>query len=222
MWLGQGADIEFHTWYSRVDARPDLAAGESAVDRILDYPDFIVIDVDPYIYSGNEKPGDEPEFNRAAFDKACEVSLWLKELLDGLSLNAFVKTSGKTGLHLYVPIVRNLEYRAARRAAETIGQFLLQRHPGEITMEWATEKRKGKVFIDYAQNVRGKTLASVCSPRPNDEAGVSFPLRWDEVGKVYPTDFTVLSVPELLKERGDSWARILDAKKDLSQALGIK
>jgi bifunctional non-homologous end joining protein LigD len=137
-------------------------------------------------------------------------------------LNAFVKTSGKTGLHLYVPIVRNLEYRAVRRAAETIGQFLLQRHPREITMEWATEKRKGKIFIDYAQNVRGKTLASVYSPRPNDEAGVSFPLRWNELGKVYPTEFTILSVPDLLKERGDSWAGIMDAKKDLSRALGIK
>ena len=222
VWLGQAADIEFHTWYSRADARPDMTGKESTVDRILDYPDFIVLDVDPYIYSGNEKPGDEPELNRTAFEKSCEVALWLKEILDGLSLNAFVKTSGKTGLHLYIPIVRNLEYRAARKAAETIGQFLLQRHPREITMEWATEKRKGKVFIDYAQNVRGKTLASVYSPRPNDEAGVSFPLRWDEVGKVYPTDFTVLSVPELLKERGDSWARILDAKKDLSQALGIR
>jgi bifunctional non-homologous end joining protein LigD len=222
MWLGQSADIEFHTWYSRVDPEPDFGREERDVDRLLDYPDFIVLDIDPYIYSGKERAGDEPEFNRAGFDKACEVALWLKEVLDGLSLNAFVKTSGKTGLHLYLPIVRNLDYSAARRAAETIGQFLMQRHLADITMEWAVEKRSGKVFIDYAQNVRGKTLASVYSPRPNDEAAVSFPLGWDQLGKVYPTDFTILTVPGLLKERGDAWSGILNAKRDLSEALGMK
>ena len=222
MWLGQSADIEFHTWYSRVDPEPDFGREERDVDRLLDYPDFIVLDIDPYIYSGKESAGDEPEFNRAGFDKACQVALWLKEVLDSLSLNAFVKTSGKTGLHLYLPIVRNLEYSAARRAAETIGQFLMERHRADITMEWAVEKRTGKVFIDYAQNVRGKTLASVYSPRPNDEAAVSFPLGWDQLGKVYPTDYTILTVPGLLKERGDVWSGILNAKRDLSETLGIK
>jgi bifunctional non-homologous end joining protein LigD len=220
IWLGQTADIEFHTWYSRVAGMPDIPVSGQDVDRILDYPDFIVFDVDPYIYSGKEAPGEEPEFNRKAFDRTSEVALWLKEVLDTLSLAAFIKTSGKTGLHIYVPIVRKLEYRAVRKAAETIGRYVMQRHPADVTMDWAVEKRSGKVFIDYNQNVRGKTLASVYSPRPNPEAGVSFPLRWEEVGKVYPSDFTVLTVPALLEARGDLWKGILESARDLEKQFG--
>ena len=77
------------------------------------------------------------------------------------------------------------------------------------------EKRAGKIFSDYNQNVRGKTLASIYSPRPSPEASVSLPLRWDELGKVYPTDFTILTVPERLAKVGDLWANILEAKVDL-------
>ncbi len=219
MWLGQVADIEFHTWYSRTGRDPEMNDRAAGAGAPLDYPDFIVFDLDPYIYSGKEKAGDEPELNRAAFNRVCEVASWLKEVLDGLSLTAFVKTSGKTGLHVYLPVVRNLEFGSARRAAETIGQFLMQRHPRDITMEWATEKRTGKVFIDYAQNVRGKTLASIYSPRPAPGAPVSFPLRWEELGSVYPGDFTMLTVPGLLAERGDLWKDILGAKRDLGDLL---
>jgi len=221
MWLGQAADIEFHTWYSRVSPDTDFREKDVDVDRLLDFPDFIVLDIDPYIYSGKEKTGDEPEYNRAAFEKACEVAGWLKKVLDSLSLNAFIKTSGKTGLHVYISIMRNLEYKETRQAAGTIGQFLIQQHPNEITMDWSVEKRRGKIFIDYAQNVRGKTLASVYSPRPNEEATVSFPLRWDELGSNYPTDFSIFTVPDLLKETGDAWEGILDARKDLANTLGI-
>ena len=166
LWLGQLANIEFHTWFSRISAGPDMAEGQST-DYLLDYPDFIIFDLDPYIYSGQEPSGAEPELNRAGFARACEVASWLKETLDELDLNAFVKTSGKTGLHVYVPITRRLNYKAVRSAAEIIGKFLVQRHPREITTEWAQEKRTGKVFMDYGQNVRGKTLASVYSPRPD-------------------------------------------------------
>jgi bifunctional non-homologous end joining protein LigD len=88
-------------------------------------------------------------------------------------------------------------------------------------MEWAVEKRKGKVFFDHNQNVRGKTLASVYSPRPLPEAAVSMPLRWDELGDVYPADFTILSAPDLIAGRGDLWAGILDAKHDLQRLLDL-
>jgi bifunctional non-homologous end joining protein LigD len=118
----------------------------------------------------------EPELNRAGFAKACEVALWLKETLNELHLNAFVKTSGKTGIHIYVPITRRLNYKAVRSAAETAGKFLLQRHPREITTKWAQEKRQGKVFIDFGQNVRGKTLACAYSPHPTPDAAISTPL----------------------------------------------
>ena len=77
------------------------------------------------------------------------------------------------------------------------------------------EKRAGKVFLDYNQNVRGKTLASIYSPRPSPQASVSIPLKWDELGKVYPTDFTILNVPERLSKVGDLWANIMKYKIDI-------
>jgi bifunctional non-homologous end joining protein LigD len=220
LWLGQLANLEFHTWFSRISVEPDMQQSKAETNYLLDYPDFIIFDLDPYLYSGREPPVAEPELSRAGFAKVTEVALWLKEVLDELSLNAFIKTSGKTGLHVYVPIVRNLDYKAVRSAAETIGKFLLQRHPAEITMEWKQQKRAGKVFVDHNQNVRGKTLASAYSPRPDKEATLSTPLRWEELGKVYPTDFSLLTLPDRLKETGDLWANILSAKRNLKELLG--
>jgi len=221
IWLAQVANMEFHSWFSRATATPDMSKGKST-DYYLDYPDFIIFDLDPYIYSGKEKRGDEPELNRAGFERAGETALLLKEILDELRLNAYIKTSGKTGLHIHVPIKRNFNYASVRATAKTIGQYLVQRHPEDVTTEWAQEKRKGKIFIDYAQNVRGKTLASAYSPRPAPGAPVSTPLRWEELGKVYPTDFDLKTVPERLKKTGDLWADILKAKKDLNRLAEIK
>ena len=227
LWLGQIADLELHTWYSRVSPEPDghhlsdrfSGSAKNIDSSLLNFPDFIVFDLDPYIYSGREAAGDEPELNRKAFARTCEVALWLKELLDSLSLSSFVKTSGRTGLHVYVPILRQLDYDAVRSASATIGQFLLRQHPREITMDWAVKKRAGKVFFDHNQNARGKTLASVYSPRPLPEAAVSMPLRWDELGSVYPSDFTILSAPDRLAKVGDLWDGILEAKHDLKAML---
>lgn len=230
LWLGQIADIELHTWYSRINPGPDAhdlprtfsGSGENIESSLLNYPDFIVFDLDPYIYAGSEAKGDEPALNRKAFAKTCEVARWTKEILDSLSLSSFIKTSGKTGLHVYVPILRNLDYSAVRAACETIGQFVLQKHPRDVTMEWSVEKRAGKVFFDHNQNVRGKTLASIYSPRPSAEAAVSMPLRWDELEDIYPPDFTILSAPKRLAETGDLWTNILDAKHDLRGLLQIE
>lgn len=219
LWLGQIANLEFHTWFSRISAEPDMKKKRAETNYILDYPDFIIFDLDPYIYSGRERAGAEPELSRSGFDRVIEVATWLKEVLDELSLSAFIKTSGKTGLHVYVPIVRNLDYKAVRSSAETIGKYLLQRHPAEITMEWAQQKRAGKVFVDHNQNVKGKTLASAYSPRPDPEATVSTPIRWEELGKVYPTDFSLLTLPNRLKGTGDLWANILSAKRNLRGLL---
>ncbi len=223
LWLGQLGTIEYHSWFSRVSPAPEGRIGEAGAKNIdiTDYPDFIIFDLDPYIYSGREAKGAEPEFNRAAFDGVCSVAGWIKEVLDSLSLSAFVKTSGRTGLHVYVPINRQLDYRAVRSAAETIARFVQRAHPREVTMEWAVEKRTGKIFIDYNQNVRGKTLACAYSPRASPRANVSVPLRWDELGKIYPTAFDIRSVPNRLAEFGDLWARILDAKRDLKNLLKL-
>jgi bifunctional non-homologous end joining protein LigD len=229
LWLGQLADIELHTWYSRVDpsgdavGKPTTFAGsvENMQQSVLNYPDFVVFDLDPYLYSGREARGEEPELHPEGFAATSQAALWLKEMLDSLGLTSFVKTTGRTGLHVYVPIVRTLDYHATHTVSETIARVLAQQHPREVTIEWAVDKRRGKVFADYNQNVRGKTLASIYSPRVLPWAAVSMPLRWEEVGRgVFPTDFTILTAPERLRSVGDLWEGILEAKHDLGGLLG--
>ncbi len=220
IWLGQIASLEIHAWFSRIVADEDLDVEEGKNgDYCTRFPDFIIFDIDPYIYSGREGRGEEPELNREAFKKACEAALELKKILEKLSLPAFIKTSGKTGLHVFVPVQRRLDYSATRSAAENISRFLVQNNPSWLTTEWAVEKRRGKIFLDYNQNVRGKTLASVYSPRPVPEASVSVPLRWNELDSIYPSDFTILNVPERLKQKGDLWENILEEKADLEKTL---
>jgi bifunctional non-homologous end joining protein LigD len=221
LWLGQIADIELHTWLSRIKPGPDFKIDTTTKepDLYANYPDFLVFDIDPYIYSGKEAPGDEPELNRNAFKKTCQISLEIKETLDRLALPSFVKTSGRTGLHIFIPVLRQADFHGIHAAAETLSQFLRQQHPAGITTDWAVEKRRGKIFLDYNQNVRGKTLASVYSPRPSPEATVSVPLRWDELDKIYPTDFTIVNTPDRLADLGDLWFGILNAKVDLVKLL---
>ncbi|MBI4213511.1 MAG: ATP-dependent DNA ligase [Chloroflexi bacterium] len=229
LWLGQMAALELHPWYSRVSPEPDgyhlgteFAGSEAAIDSsLLNYPDFVVFDLDPYIYSGREAKGEEPELNRTAYEKTCEVAFWLKEMLSQLGLTPFVKTSGRTGLHVFVPILRQLDYDTGRSACETIGRFLLRSHPKEITMEWTVRKRSGKVFFDHNQNVRGKTLAAAFSPRLSPEGAVSMPVAWNEITQIYPPEFTVLTAIQRIESRGDPWAGILDAKHDIRALIGL-
>ena len=178
-----------------------------------------MFDLDPYIYSGGEKAGEEPELNRRAFAKGAEVALALKDLLDQLSLSSFLKTSGKTGLHVYVPILREYDYAVTRKACELIGRFLLRQRPRDLTMEWSVSKRAGKIFLDHNMNVMGKNMASVYSLRPLPGAPVSVPLRWDELPDVYPSDFNIDTVHERLADAGDLWGDILEAKHDLRRLL---
>ena len=131
-----------------------------------------------------------------------------------------MKTSGRTGLHLYLPIVRDLNFDAARDVAMTIARHAASAQPKEVTLEWAVERRRGKIFFDYNQNVRGKSLAVPYSPRRHPAATVSAPIRWDEVEKIYPTDFTLLTVPDRLEREGDPWEGILDAKQNLDAIVG--
>lgn len=227
LWLSQMAGLELHPWFSRVNAHPDargrgrkFSGSEAALDRsVLNYPDFVVFDLDPYEYSGREAKGEEPELHRRAFTRTRELALRLRELLGGLGLDTFVKTSGRTGLHLYLPIVRKFDYDAARAIAETIGRHALQKWPHEVTLEWSVERRTGKIFFDYNQNSRGKSLASIFSPRRHPAGTVSMPVDWKKLEKIYPTDFTILTVPDLLQRQGDPWAGILDSKQNLAELL---
>ena len=227
LWLSQMAGLELHPWFSRIDPAPDargkgrkFAGSEATLDKsVLNYPDFVVFDLDPYQYSGRERKGEEPELHRQAFDRTRDLALRLRELLAGLDLETFVKTSGRTGLHLYLPILRKFDYDTVRGIAETIGRFALQQWPKEVTLEWVVERRTGKIFFDYNQNVRGKSLASIFAPRRHPLGTVSMPVGWDQLERVYPTDFTIRTVPDLLEKNGDPWAGILTAKHDLSALL---
>ncbi len=229
LWLCQLADIEWHAQLARIDGEPEAAdlprtftgSSENLDRSVLNFPDFILFDLDPYIYAGHEKKGDEPQPNETAFARTSDVALSLKATLDSLGLSSFVKTSGATGLHIYVPVLRQLDYSVIRAAANTVCASLLAQRPNDVTMEWDTRKRTGKVFLDANQNARHKNLAVAYSPRAKPGATVSMPLRWDEVGKVRTSDFTLDTVPQLVEQRGDPWAHILTAKQDLHKLLGL-
>ncbi len=228
LWLGQNGTLEYHIWHSRAcvagdavsrgtDYASSLAALESSV---LNYPDYLVFDLDPYVYSGKEAPGAEPELNRKGFAMTRRVAFWLRSLLKEMSLEALVKTSGKTGLHVFVPIERTVTFDQARHICQLVGRHLLREHPREITMEWSTAKRTGKVFIDHNMNVRGKTLNVAYSPRGLPEAPVSMPLSWEELEAAEPTDFTLHNAMQRLDKIGDRWHDALVQKQSLAQAFG--
>ncbi|MEX2238788.1 MAG: non-homologous end-joining DNA ligase [Dehalococcoidia bacterium] len=227
IWLAQIGDIEMHPWLARYTQELDAqhasmtATGseEQIESSVLNYPDFLLVDLDPYIYKGTEKKGAEPEYNLIAFRKAVEVAFWARELLDAIGLKAFLKTTGKTGLHLFVPIRRDYTYDQIREAAGTIGRYLMQEHEDDITMEWATKKRTGKIFWDHNMNTRGKNLASVYSARPNPEASVSIPVRWEELQDIDPVSYTIESVFARLEQVGDLWEGILEEKQDLTKVI---
>jgi bifunctional non-homologous end joining protein LigD len=103
--------------------------------------------------------------------------------------------------------------------AETIARHVRQERPREVTIEWAVRRRTGKIFFDYNQNSRGKSLAVPYSPRRHPAATVSMPISWDELEAIYPTDFTLHTVPDRLEAEGDAWAGMLDARQDLAEVL---
>jgi bifunctional non-homologous end joining protein LigD len=227
LWLAHVGTLEMHVWHSRANTAPDApamsddyASSVAALEgSILNYPDYIVFDIDPYVYSGAEAKGSQPEFNVGAFEQAKEVALWLKELLDSMKVDALVKTSGKTGLHVLVPIQRTVAFDAARAFAETVGRHLMQQHPNVITMDWNVKKRTGKIFIDYNMNVRVKTLSAPYSVRGLPGAPVSMPLSWKELAAAHPLDYTLANVADVLERRGDIWCDLIDRKQDIARVL---
>jgi bifunctional non-homologous end joining protein LigD len=227
LWLAQSGTLEFHVWHSRAKVAADAGSEstdyasslESLEGSVLNYPDYVVFDIDPYIYSGKEAPGDEPELNTVAFEKGKEVAFWLRDLLHGMSLEPIVKTSGKTGLHVFVPIRRTIDFDAAREVSELVGRHLMRLHPKDITLEWSVPKRTGKIFMDYNMNVRGKTLNVAYSPRGAPGAPVSMPLDWEELAGAHPLDFRITNAAERLAQTGDRWRDALSGKQSLEKAL---
>lgn len=137
-----------------------------------------------------------------------------------LNIKSYIKTSGKTGLHIFVPIKNSYSFDQTRRFAQAIGKMLVRRYPQKVTMEWDTIKRKGKVFFDHNQNSIGKTIASVFSARPTISATVSMPVKWEELQNILPTDFTLLNTFEVIKKAEGIWKYILEQKQDLDKILG--
>jgi len=222
LWVANLGCIEIHPWNSRINYS-DLS--ENNDTKVLDteksslnFPDFIIIDLDPFTdleYSTNSNLK-EPEYSVKGFKTTVEVALNLKELLDDLKIRSYVKTSGKTGLHIFIPIENFYTFRQVRSFTKIIGDEMKRRYPNKITLERDFSKRTGKILFDYNQNIRGKTLVSIFSPGPVDSASVSFPVEWEHLSKILPTDFTLLNVPDILNSNvTNAWTGMMNNKQDL-------
>ncbi len=222
-WMGQMSALEIHPWYSRVvpdagaeGAGTDSGSSEETLDAsALSYPDFMVVDLDPNILAGHETDTHEPELNRRGWEMVVEVARGVEEMLKSIGLRGYPKTSGKAGLHIYVPLKRVFDYEAVKSLCETMGRHLEKQMPDKITMEWSVKKRPEKVFFDHNQNVRGKTLSGPFTVRAVAGAPVSMPLIWDQVSKIYPSDFTLHNVPDYMAAHKDPWAVILQDRQEL-------
>lgn len=192
VWLVNQACIEFHPWFSRFDN--------------VEYPDYAVFDLDPM----------EP----LTFDDAREVAILLKGVLDEFKLLSIPKTSGATGLHIHVPVIRKFRYREIQLFIQYIGKFLLQAYPHKISIfeRWVKD-RQGKVYIDYLQNNRGQTVASAYSVRPNPGAPVSMPFRWEDIAVIRPDMFTIKTAVQQLSTIGTYYIEVLDQRQDISPLL---
>ena len=143
----------------------------------------------------------------------------LRDVLAEAGLTAYAKTSGSRGVHVYARIVPEHEFLDVRHGVIAIARELERRLPDLVTTAWWKEERGDKVFVDYNQACRDRTIASAYSPRPLSGAPVSMPLAWDRLREVQVADFTVRSVPELVATEPDPWAGIGDASGSLGTAL---
>jgi bifunctional non-homologous end joining protein LigD len=190
LWMVQMNCIDMNAWYSRVD-KPHR-------------PDFVLFDLDP------------PE---GGFGLAIRVAHLIREELERLALESYVKTSGADGIHVLVPIARRATFEQTYAFAERVARGLEERHPGLVTTEWLKRKREG-VLVDHRQNARGKTIASVYSVRPKPGAPVSTPLRWDELTEdVTPRRFGMREARERVERHGDLFEPVLAGGQALGRAV---
>ena len=175
--------------------------------QFIERPDFVIFDLDPV---------------DAPYSVVQQVALALKSVLDELHLRAYPKTSGASGIHVYLPILENrFSYEDVRVFAEAIARIVVQGTPETATVERVVRKRKtGTVYVDYLQNVKGKTVASVYCPRAVPGACVSTPLQWEEFEKpLNPRDYTIKNVFERIDKLGDLFAPVLSDRQDISGFL---
>ena len=180
-------NIEQHPWHSTV--------------KHLDKPDWIAIDLDP---------------KSAPWENVLQVALVVKAVADEIGLEVFPKTSGSSGLHVYVPLKPTNEYEQVAEFARLLAGEVARRAPQIATVERSIAKRKStQVYVDWMQNARGKSLASVFTARAKPKATVSMPLTWKQISQgVKIADFTITNVPELLK-KGDPWSEFFASRQAL-------
>ncbi|MFF2188404.1 non-homologous end-joining DNA ligase [Streptomyces sp. NPDC058155] len=178
LWAANLGTLTFHPWPVR---RGDT-----------EHPDELRIDLDP-------QPGTD-------FNDAVGAAHELHGLLDEQGLHGRPKTSGGRGLHVFVPIEPRWTFTQVRRAAIAVGRELERRMPGRVTTAWWKEERGERIFVDYNQTARDRTIASAYSVRPNQYATVSAPLRWDELDDVAPRDFDIMTMRTRFAELGDAHA----------------
>jgi bifunctional non-homologous end joining protein LigD len=173
----------------------------------LDAPDYLVMDLDPS--------------DKNTFDEVIDAALVIKEILDKAAITGFCKTSGSTGLHIYIPCKKKYGYDEVREFAKLIATLAQEQLPEKTTMERSLAKRKKyHVYIDYLQNSRGQTLASAYSARPKPGATVSAPLEWKEVKKgLQLSDFTIKTIHKRIQKKGDLFEGVLGKGIDISKAL---
>jgi bifunctional non-homologous end joining protein LigD len=179
LYMTQIAAISQDPWFSRVQSPLDA--------------DHVAIDLDPT--------------DGAAFGRVLDVARWVRDELAELGVVGFPKTSGASGLHVYIPLPPQTSYESGLLFCQIVATVVATRHPKAATVERAVARRpRGTVYVDFLQNILGKTLATAYSARASDFAGVSTPLAWKEVdGKVDPRDFTVRSAPARFQKVGDLW-----------------
>ena len=182
--------IDLHPWHSRLSS--------------LDTPDWAVIDLDP---------------KGAPFSQVVRIARSVGKLLDGLGLKSWLKTSGKSGLHIYLPLLPRYDIGQARMFCEAIARTIVRQHPDIATVERNVAERRGRVYVDFLQNRRGQTLVPPYVARPIAGAQVSAPLHWDELGAEEPGAFTIRTMPERVDRVGDLFAGVLHEGQDLMPAI---
>ena len=180
LYIVQLGAVSTDPWHSRVQSIAEA--------------DYSIVDLDP---------GPSAKFKRVV-----QVARWVKEELDALGLHAVPKTSGASGIHIVLPLPPGASYEISRTLAELVARRVNEKHPKETTVHrWVKSRPPAAVYVDYLQNIRGKTVASVYSARAETHASASTPLKWNELtDDLDPRDFTIESLPKRLKRVGDLWA----------------
>lgn len=192
-------------WLSRTKLN-QINVWTSEIDK-ADYPSYLVLDLDP-----SEKN---------SFSDVVETAQAVREVLDKAGIVGYPKTSGSSGIHIYLPMGGHYEFGQVKDFGHFMMQMVQQLLPKLTTLERSLKKRgKKQIYLDYLQNRRGQTLASVYSLRPKPGAPVSMPLEWDEVkSDLSPTDFTIHNALDRLKKKGDLFKPVFGKGIDMLQAI---